>query len=513
MTASKIAISIAELAALVQTARMAGKKIVHCHGVFDLLHPGHIRHLQAARELGDVLVVTVTPDRFVNKGPGRPVFGERLRSLSLAAIQVVDHVAVTEHPTAIEAIEMIRPDVYAKGSDYADPDDDLTGNISKETVAVLRNGGAVKLTDEESFSSSKLINRFLSPYPQETQSFLEDLRGRYSPRDVIDRLDAYRELKPLVLGEAIIDEYWYATPLAKAPREAIIAAKFRSMEKFAGGALATANHLAGFCNEVTLVASVGSDALSDTFIASHLSPNVNFIPIVMSDRSTVLKRRIIEPGHLTKMFEIQFLEDRDVSPETEVVAGKILDELVPEHDLTVVNDFGHGFLTAKIRAQLSSAHTFLSLNTQTNSANLGFNMITKYARADYCCIDEAEARLASGIQHGDRETCAAILTKKLNARWFMTTVGRDGAFLTVDHGPGSKLGVMHSPSLSPVVIDRVGAGDAFFALTAPWAYRGFPPDLAGFVGNCVGALKVGSVGNRTPVSRIALYKFITSLLK
>ena len=106
--------------------KQQGKVVVHCHGVFDLVHPGHIRHFEEAKRQGDVLVVTLTPDEYVNKGPGRPVFQERLRAESLAALQVVDYVAINQWPTAVETILMLRPDVYVKGGEYANQKD-LTG--------------------------------------------------------------------------------------------------------------------------------------------------------------------------------------------------------------------------------------------------------------------------------------------------------------------------------------------------------------------------------------------------
>src|SRR6266850_6438904 len=109
---------VAELAPIVDRLRQSGKTVVHAHGTFDLLHIGHVRHLEAARKLGDVLVVTVTADRFVNKGPGRPVFTEALRAEMVAALHFVTYVAIAEAPDAINAIEAIRPDIYAKGNDY-----------------------------------------------------------------------------------------------------------------------------------------------------------------------------------------------------------------------------------------------------------------------------------------------------------------------------------------------------------------------------------------------------------
>src|SRR3989304_5291458 len=128
--------TLEELARISDSLRRKGKIIVHCHGVFDLLHPGHIRHFEAAKRIGDVLVVTLTKDEYVNKGPGRPVFNQRLRAESIAALQSVDYVAINEWPTAVETIRKLKPDVYVKGSDYRDPRDDLSRKITEEELAV-----------------------------------------------------------------------------------------------------------------------------------------------------------------------------------------------------------------------------------------------------------------------------------------------------------------------------------------------------------------------------------------
>src|SRR5205814_7480144 len=117
-----------------------GKTVVQCHGVFDLLHIGHIRHFQEAKKAGQILVVTITPDRHVNKGPHRPVFTESLRAEAIAALDLVDYVAINKWPTAVEAIQTLRPDVYAKGSDYRDASADHTGGIMLEQQAVEGGG-------------------------------------------------------------------------------------------------------------------------------------------------------------------------------------------------------------------------------------------------------------------------------------------------------------------------------------------------------------------------------------
>ncbi|MEK7444972.1 MAG: adenylyltransferase/cytidyltransferase family protein, partial [candidate division NC10 bacterium] len=207
--------SVDDLAVDLDALRAQGKRVVQCHGVFDLLHPGHIRHFEAARAEGDVLVVTVTPDRFVNKGPGRPVFNQRLRAESIAALQSVDYVAVNEWPTAVEAIHRLRPAVYVKGSDYAEAGDDLTGRIVEERRAVEEHGGRIHFTAEITFSSSGLLNVHFDVYPEEAQSFLRDFRQRHSAEEVIGLLKDLKDLRVLVIGDAIVDEYHYVQSLGK----------------------------------------------------------------------------------------------------------------------------------------------------------------------------------------------------------------------------------------------------------------------------------------------------------
>src|SRR3990167_7967964 len=123
--------SLTEIREVLEKIRSQGLKIVQCHGVFDLLHPGHIRHFKSARAKGDILVVSVTPDRFVNKGPGRPAFTEVLRLESLAALEDVDYVVLNDSPDATSAIQKIRPFFYVKGNEYADHAKDVTGKISE----------------------------------------------------------------------------------------------------------------------------------------------------------------------------------------------------------------------------------------------------------------------------------------------------------------------------------------------------------------------------------------------
>ena len=171
-----------EVARITEQARASGKVVVQAHGTFDLLHLGHIRHLEAARKLGDVLVVTVTADRFVNKGPGRPVFNAEMRAEMLATLEYVDWVAINDAADAVNTIEKIRPSIYIKGQDYQNPQGDVTGKITLERDAVEAHGGRIHFTDEVTYSSTELINRHLNVFEPHIREHLDALRAGWRSR-------------------------------------------------------------------------------------------------------------------------------------------------------------------------------------------------------------------------------------------------------------------------------------------------------------------------------------------
>lgn len=497
-----------QLAAIVRKLKKEGRKVVQCHGVFDLLHPGHIRHFEAAGKEGDVLVVTLTRDKYVNKGSGRPVFNQRLRAESIAALQCVDYVALNDWPAATRAIKLLKPDVYAKGGDYSDPGKDLTGEIKNEAEAARAAGGRVHFTGGLTFSSSKLLNAHFSVYPEETDAYLRKFREKYTAEQVIGYLKDLSRMKVLVIGDAIIDEYHYCGAMARSAKENIIPTRFLRAESFAGGALAAANHLAGFCGEVGLVTCLGARDSREAFIRKNLKSNIAAKFFYRGDARTTVKRRFIEDAFLSKLFEVCFLEDTPLPAAAERKLLSYLKGAIKRYDLVLAADFGHGFIGAGTVAFLAANARFLAVNAQTNSANAGFNLITKYPRADYLCLDEAELRLAMSSRFDGIEDLVTGIAKKVKYKKAVVTRGHRGS---IAYSP--KEGFSSAPVFSREVVDRMGAGDAFLSVTAPCAAAGVPAEVLGFIGNAVGALKVQIVGNRSPVEPVPLYRFITTLLK
>jgi rfaE bifunctional protein nucleotidyltransferase chain/domain len=498
--------TVEELAEICGRLRAEGKTIAHCHGAFDLLHPGHIRHLQTARKMADVLVVTVTEDRFIRKGPGRPVFNERLRAESLAALSTVDHVATSPWPTAVETIESIKPHLYVKGQDYRDKDKDTTGAILEEESAVRRCGGRLVFTDEVQFSSTKLLNEFFSVLSDEQQEYLRGLKAKYSAAEVLGWLDQLKTTRVLVVGEAILDEYHYCTPDAMSNKTPTLSARFDSAEVFAGGVVAVGNHLAGLAREVRVLACIGTDDAIDP-VTPHLLDSVAATTVVRPDAPTVRKRRFVHRFLNQKLFEVTFLDDRPIQSQTEREFIAQIDRYAPAADVVIVVDFGHGLFTPRVVERLREKSEFLAVNAQINSSNRGFNSIRKYRDADYISVDEYEIRLPFGDRYGPLEDLIKTLSAETGCRRINVTLGTQGTF----YFDGTHC--HQAPVLTSRVVDAIGAGDALLAVTALLVHARAPSDIVPLIGNCMGGLMAQIVGHRTPVSPVDLRKFVATLLK
>lgn len=507
MSSGKI-LTLDELAARSQALRQRGKRVVLCHGTFDLMHAGHIRHLQRAKQEGDVLMVTVTGDAYVNKGPGRPVFNEQLRAENLAALACVDYVAINQDYTALDPINKIRPTIYAKGSDYRSHSEDVTGNIAREQAAAEAHGGQVFYTDELTFSSSSLLNEHFGVFPPETREYLKAFRTQWSDKDVQQMIRSLARLRVLVVGDAIIDQYHYTVPLGQTGKGNILAVKYESEEQFAGGAMAVANHLAGFAGEVTLVTGLGTIDSQEEFIRAKLAKSIQPVFFYMDGAPTVTKRRFVDTD-LAKFFEVYFYREEPALGETERQVCDWLNRRVADYDVVVVPDFGNGFISPAMIGILCDRARYLAVNTQINSGNRGFHVIHRYPRVDFASLNEPEVRLAAYNRHDPIETVAAAVSDRVHVKHFAVTRGTKGAIM-LDRTKGM---VHTAPALSTKVVDRIGAGDAFLSLAGLCLGGSLPAAVATFVASAAAALGVQIVCNREPVSAVGLNKYITTLLK
>jgi rfaE bifunctional protein kinase chain/domain len=394
-----------------------------------------------------------------------------------------------------------------KGQDYIDRSKDVTGKISEEEEAIVSIGGRIAFTNEITFSSSNLINEHMQVFPKETRNYLKSIAFKYPLSYIFDALDRIKKLKILVIGEAIIDQYHQCEGMDKSRKSNVLVYKYISEESFAGGSLAIANHIAGLSKDVTLVTITGDDNKSfEPFLKNKMKTNVKVINFTRTEAKTIIKRRFVNSNQ--KLFEICYLNDRPIDRNLEDKIRLKLKNIIHDYDLVIVSDFGHGFLTDNLAKIICEKAKFLAVNTQTNGANMGFNFITRYSNVDYAALDELEIRYAAHDKTSELSQIMKKVATKIRCKNMIITKGSYGALSLT-----RKREILCAPALATDVIDPVGAGDAFFAFTAPLVAIGVPQDLVVFIGNAVGALAVQIICNRDSVDPVDLKKFITTLLK
>lgn len=500
--------SVQDAADLARRLRERGCSIVQCHGVFDLLHPGHVEHLEEAKGKGDVLVVTITPDRYVNKGPGRPVFTQDHRARLLSALATVDFVAVTESPTATDAIRAIRPDTYVKGPDYADHADDITGNIRAEEKAVIDGGGVVHYTSGPTSSSSALINRHLGTHGPTTENWLQGFRARHSELEITEWLESIQDLNVLVVGEAIFDEYVRCEALGKSSKDPVLAFREINHQRHLGGSLAIAAHCSGLGARVTSVFRVGENPDDLAFIKESISESLRIDPLVSTSQPTIVKRRYLDEVTEARVFETYVMADDPITDREDADLQSALEAHANSADIVLVADYGHGLLSPLAIETLTSCDTPLAVNTQSNAGNRGFNTISRYPHPEFVCLNGSEVSLELRRRHLTLEELVPQLRERTSAQRAMITEGPNGLICCDTDGA-----IQHIPAFADSVRDRVGAGDALFAVTSLLFALGAPPDVSGFFGNLAGAAAVAQLGNESPLSSQDLSRHAAVLMK
>jgi rfaE bifunctional protein nucleotidyltransferase chain/domain len=499
--------ALQELIPLLERKRGEPQRIVHCHGVFDLLHIGHVRHFEQAKKLGDVLVVTLTPDKFVNKGIGRPAFGQALRAEFVAALACVDYVAINLWPTAVETIQMLRPHVFVKGSEFRNLNDTI-GHVSQESEAVRAVGGEIAFTEDITFSSSALINQYMSQFPEHVREYLHDFAWRYSAEHVLRPLREAEELRVLVVGETIIDEYAYCEAIGKSGKEPVLATRYLDMDRFGGGVVACANHLASFCGRVDMLTFLGEGGDEEEFVRGCCRSNVTPHWVYKKNSPTIVKKRFVERYLGQKLFEVYSMNDSPFDEQADAAFCHKLHDLLPDFDVVVVADYGHGLLSPKAIELLGREARFLSVNTQSNAGNHGFNMISKYPRADYVCLAQREFALETRNQQLSPQAMIRHVADRLSCPRVMMTQGKHGSLFFTPPDQFHQV-----PAFATQVVDRVGAGDAVLSVTSLCAALKAPPEIITFIGNVAGAEAVTIMGNQRSIERIPLYRHIECLLK
>jgi rfaE bifunctional protein kinase chain/domain/rfaE bifunctional protein nucleotidyltransferase chain/domain len=485
-----------------------GNKIVHCHGVFDLLHVGHIKHFAEAKKKGDILIVTLTSDEFVNKGPNRPAFKITHRLESISSLEDVDYVAENNWPTAEKTIQIIKPDIYFKGPDYKENEKDVTGNIKKEISSLKKYGGKIEYSKSITFSSSNLINKYSDLYNEDQKNFLKKISSNFDENDFVKSFKKFSDLKILVIGETIIDQYIFCEAIGKSGKEPMLVLRELESKNYLGGAAAVANHLSEFSNNISLLTCIGQDNAYSEFISNNLDKKIKPKYLKKKDSPTILKKRFIDKVSGNKTLGVYSLNDENLEPSQEKVVLNHLKN-IKKYDLVIVADYGHGFITKKIANLISKTSPFLSLNAQINSSNSGFHSLNKYSKCDSIIINESELRHEMRSRQGDLRKLMLELSQNHQSNYVVVTRGNKGSLLL----NYKKNEFIECPAFASKLVDKVGSGDAMLPILSMSLKSKLNDNVSLWFGSLAAAQSVESISNSKYVDKTEMLKTIQHALK
>ena len=486
------------------------KKIILCHGVFDLLHVGHINYFKEAKNLGDILIVSVTSDKFVNKGPGRPAFTIANRIKFLQEINCINYVCVSSFKTAENIILNLKPNFYCKGEDYSSNQIKFDENLKKEITAVKSFGGKFKVIKQPSFSSSKIINdNSYQNLDLKSKKFIEEIRKKYSSNQIHDEVIKISDKKILIVGETIVDNYITTDAVGKSGKEPVMVVKKKKQIKFLGGVGYIANLCSSFAKETKIISFLGEKEEEKNFVIKNLDKKVKHDFLFKKNSPTIIKTRYLDDYRKSKILGVYDLNDDLISKKEENNFSNILKKNIKKYDIIVVADYGHGIITKKIRKIINGSSKKLFLNTQINSFNRGYHTVYKYKKINSLIINESELRYELKDKHSTILNLAKKLKKRILVDNIIVTKGKFGSILVNCKNWSSIL----CPAFSENTIDTVGAGDTFFALSALCIGSKIDSKLALLIGSLAASFSTNQIGNLSAFNFKILDKQLNHILK
>ncbi len=502
MPASRKILSIDQLHRFRTQARKDGKTVVHCHGCFDIVHPGHIHHLQHARSLGDILLVSVSADTHVNKGVDRPLIPDDLRAASLAALECVDWVFVNQDPTAVELLETLRPDVYVKGREYEQNQDP---RFLAERDAVARHGGRVVFSSGDVVYSSTALIGSLQGRDDFHDEKIARLRDRHGLTNLHlqNLLHRFRGKRVVVIGDYILDRYHFCDASGVAGEAPMMALRSLQRQDYDGGAGVIALHLAGLGASPTLLTAFAEDDPSRRIEMRLKSAGVE-VQAVRDRPQVVTKHRYLVNDQ--KLFKV---DEGSTCPLDSKGESHLAEKVLAAIDgaaAVVFVDFGYGLVTPglldRILPALRKKVPILAADVSGKQSNL-----LQFRNVDLLCPTEREVRETLHDFSSGLGAVAWNLLKATEARQALITLGKQGlvTFNRANDGKElvGRLSSEYLPAFARNAVDSLGCGDALLAMATLALASGGSLQAAAFLGSIAAALEAGQLGN-TPITADAI---------
>lgn len=458
------------------------KKVVMCHGVFDVVHPGHIRHLAYAKSKGDVLIASLTCDKHVSKGKYRPHIPENLRAYSLAAFDMVDYVIIDEDQKPIKNIEFLKPDLFAKGFEYSD---DLPTETIEEIKVLNSYGGEILFSPGDIvYSSTKLLDTHLPLIKNDKLlNLLEQTNTSMS--EIIENLQSLSDFRIHVVGDTIVDTYTRTTLVGGNIKTPTFSVLYGGHENYVGGAGIVARHLEAAGAKVVFTSVIGDDVLGE-FVKNEMSKTTidcNFI--VDQNRPTTNKNAIIADNY--RLLKVDTLDN---SPFNSNLMNKLNETIVDTKSKAIIfSDFRHGMFTKSSIPMFSkslSKNVFKVADSQVASR---WGNITEFKNFDLVTPNEREARFALADQDTNIGSLAGAIRLETKAENVILKLGNRGVFFLDENCYQSV------DSFANNIKDPVGAGDALLAYATLMMLKTNSLTQAVIVGSVAAALECEFDGN------------------
>ncbi len=433
------------------------QKVIMCHGVFDVVHPGHLRHLLYAKSKADILVASLTADKHIDKGKYRPHVPQELRAANLAAFEMVDYVVIDKNPKPLDNIAIIQPDYFAKGYEYVA--DGLPPKTAEEADVVESYGGEIIFTPGDVvYSSSNLIDLAPPSLKLEKLTTLMEREG-LSFDDLRRTLAGMVGKRVHVVGDTIVDTLTQCAMIGGQTKTPTMSVLYEGHANYVGGAGVVSKHLRAAGAEVVFSTVLGDDELKDFVLDDLRQAGVEVRPVIDSTRPTTNKNAIVAGGY--RLLKVDTLDNRTIS---NGVLENVLDSIaVVPSEAVVFSDFRHGIFNRRTIPGLVEAIPEGVFRVADSQVASRWGNITEFQGFDLITPNEREARfaiadqdsgirgLASGVY--DAAQCKTLLLK-LSERGVLTCRNADheslDSFFSVD-------------SFVEQVVDPVGAGDALLA--------------------------------------------------
>jgi rfaE bifunctional protein kinase chain/domain/rfaE bifunctional protein nucleotidyltransferase chain/domain len=483
------------------------KKVIMCHGTFDVVHPGHVRHLLYAKTKADILVASLTADEHIKKGNMRPYVPEDLRAVNLAALEMVDYVLIDRDPTPLRNLAIIQPDYFAKGYEYT------AGQVhprTQEEIDVLESyGGQVIFTPGDIvYSSSALIE--LAPPSIAVEKLMVLMQGEnVTFQDLRDALDKMQGIHAHVVGDTIVDSYTYTSMIGGMTKTPTISVRFERKTDYVGGAGVVAKHLKAAGAEVTFSTVLGNDAYK-SFVLDDLNTfGVHCLPIIDETRPTTNKNAVVSDGGY-RLLKIDTLDNRSISDR---VVGQLQRQLKDTRtDAVVFSDFRHGIFNRGTIPQLISAIPQGAFRVADSQVASRWGNILEFEGFDLITPNEREARFALGDQDSVVRPLALELHRRSRCNTLILKCGDRGIITYRSNSPVDYRAFFTVETFADRVVDAVGAGDALLAYATLALVATKNDVVASILGNMAAGIECEHDGN-APVTPDLVRKKIDAVEK